>query len=290
MLPLLGLPLSIWIFGQLAVRMEPFMNNFSMSEAMGDLYGKTVQIISGITALIARTGYVAIQLKVMGIMLASLLHLDSGVLTIVSAIIVLVYTTFGGIRSVTFTDIIQFLAFGIIIPILALAIWNGIQDPTQVARTLVSNPNFDFKTVVGWTPRFMSTVGLMLVWLIPGYFPEMFQWVVMAKDVHQAKHAFTYAAGIFLLMFLLQGWIGILLLADNPGIAPNQVVPYLIKHHVHTGLRGLLGVGILALAMSKAASVLNACSVVFANDVVKPLLGRTRGRSSPPGYLPCFWA
>ena len=280
LLPLLGLPLSIWLSGQfLALRMGPFMNNLSVAEAMGDMYGKGVRVITSITAIMAKIGFTAIQFQVIGRLFSSLLHLDSSMLTIIAAGIVLVYTSFGGVRSVTFTDVLQFFTFGLIIPILALSIWNGIQAPTQVTTTLTANPLFNLKTVVGCSPRFMASLGLFIYFAIPGYSsPELFQRVAMARNPQQAKHAFTYAAGIFLLLFLLQAWMGILLLTDHPGIAPKkEVIPYLITHYTYTGLRGLLGVGVIALAMSTADSVLNTCSVLFANDVVKPLAGKDKG-------------
>ena len=278
MLARLGLPLSVWLYGHLAVRMGEFMHNLSVAEAMGNLYGKGIRVFTAICSIIVAMGYVAIQFQVMGTLLSSLINLDPRVITAIAASIVLVYTTFGGVRSVTFTDVLQFFTFGLLIPILTLAIWNRMQSPAQQATaTLATHPLFDFKTVVSWTPEFMTTIGLFLYWAIPGYNPQAFQRIVMARDPQQAKRAFTYSAGIFLVLFILQAWMGILLLVDNPGIIPGKAVTYLIQHHVHTGLRGLLGVGIVALAMSTADSVLNASSVLFANDVVKPLADKDKG-------------
>ena len=276
---IVGLPLGLWLSGQLAVRMGEFLNNVSVAEAMGDMYGKTVQIITAISGIMAKIGYTAVQFKAISIMLSSLFNLESTGATLIAAGTVIVYSTLGGIRAVTFTDVLQFFTFGVIIPILALAIWNSVKDHTQVAATLASNPLFSFKEVVGWTPRFMSTLGLLLYFAIPGvYSPEIFQRIAMARDIRQVKHSLTYAAGIFLLIFLLTAWVGILLLADQPGLAPEQVVPYMIKHHTYTGLRGLLGVGVMASAMSTADSCLNTSSVMFANDIVKPLTGQTKGK------------
>ena len=272
----LGIPLTLWLYGQLAVRMGKFMNKLSVAEAMGSMYGKTVQLITAICAIMVATGSVAIQFQVMGILLTSILNLDSTVITIVATCITLFYTSLGGIRAVTLTDVLQFFTFFLII-ILAVSIWNNMQG-LQVAHTLANNPLFDLKAVVGWTPRFMATLGLFLYMGIPAYYPYGFQRVVMARDPQQAKQAFTYAAGIVLFIFMLQAWIGILLLADNPAIPPGQVIPYLIQHHASVGLRGMLGVGIIALAMSTADSAMNACSVVFANDLVKPLAGQDMGK------------
>ena len=275
----LGFPCNIWLCGQLAVLMGPFMNNVSVAEAMGDMYGKGIRIITSITAIVAKIGFTAIQFQVMGRLFSNWLNLESSTLTIVAAIIVLVYTSFGGVRSVTFTDVLQFFTFGLIIPILTLAIWNRMQGPAQqVAATLATNPLFDLKTVVGWNPKFMATLGLLTYFCIPGvYDPELFQRLAMARNTQQAKQASIYAAGIFLLLFILQAWMGILLLVDHPNMAPEEIIPHLIAHYTYTGLRGLLGVGVVALAMSTADSVLNACSVLFANDVIKPLAGKNQG-------------
>ena len=276
---IVGLPLGLWLSGQLAVRMGEFLNNVSVAEAMGDMYGKTVQIITAISGIIAKIGYTAVQFKAISIMLSSLFNLESTGAALIAASIVIAYSTLGGVRAVTFTDVLQFFTFGVIIPILALAIWNSVKNHTQVAATLASNPLFSFKEVVGWTPQFMSTLGLLLYFAIPGvYSPEIFQRIAMARDIRQVKHSLTYAAGIFLLIFLLTAWVSILLLADHPGLSPEQVVPYMIKQHTYTGLRGLLGVGVMALAMSTADSCLNASSVMFANDIVNPLTGQTKGK------------
>ena len=66
-------------------------------------------------------------------------------------------------------------------------------------------------------------------------------------------------------------WIGILLLVDQPGLAPSQVVPYIVNHYTYPGLKGLLGIGVISLAMSTADSELNACAVIIAHDIVSVL-------------------
>ncbi|NEJ83779.1 hypothetical protein GR268_45835, partial [Rhizobium leguminosarum] len=80
-----------------------------------------------------------------------------------------------------------------------------------------------------------------------------------------------YAVGLLLLIELFIIWIAILLLSDNPNLSTSQVVGYLIEKHTYTGLKGFLGVGIIALAMSSADSALNSCAVLVANDILPPL-------------------
>ena len=53
----LGLSIGLWLSGQLTGRMGEFLNNVSVAEAMGDMYGKTVQVITATSGIIAQIGY-----------------------------------------------------------------------------------------------------------------------------------------------------------------------------------------------------------------------------------------
>ncbi|XWN34679.1 MAG: hypothetical protein ROO73_03610 [Roseivirga sp.] len=139
-----------------------------------------------------------------------------------AASIVITYSSLGGIRAVTITDILQFFTFGTILPILALTIWNKVPSAAQVTVTLANNPHFDVKEVVGLHPEFLNALGLFFVFSIPGFGPDAFQRITMAKNTKQVKQAFTYAAGILLLIFLLTAWISVLLLAENSTLSSGQ--------------------------------------------------------------------
>ena len=109
---ILGLPMGLWLTGQLAVRMGEFLSNVSVAEAMRDLYGRTVQLITAMSGIMATTGGVAIQFQVISRILAILFNFESASATFIAASIVIVYSAFGGIRAVTFTDVLQFFTFG----------------------------------------------------------------------------------------------------------------------------------------------------------------------------------
>lgn len=46
---------------------------------------------------------------------------------------------------------------------------------------------------------------------------------------------------------------------------------YLIDHYSYPGLKGLIAVGIMAMAMSTADSILNTVTVLIINDIIKPV-------------------
>jgi Na+/proline symporter len=265
----------------LAPRMGEFLNNLSVAESMGDLYGKTVRIISAISGVIGRLGYIAVQLNVIVKVLTMLFEnntahpaffaaSDIGV-TVLAAIILILYSAFGGIRSVTLTDVFQFITFIIFIPILVLIIWNHLESPSQVIETLRNNPNFNFKNVIKWDKQFLSSLFLMLYVAIPTLTPPIFQRVVISKNTSQVKKSFTYAAFIDFFVCTLIAFLGVLLLTDNPHLDPTKLVNYILHEYTYTGFKGLVAIGIIAMSMSTADSDLNACAVTLVNDFIKPL-------------------
>jgi len=135
-----GDPLCFLIIGIFfAPRMGEFLGKLSIAEAMGDLYGKRIRIITAISGFIGSVGLIAIQLKMAGFIFEYALGLP-GVYGILSAtIVVTLYSTLGGIKSVTFTDVIQFFTFGTVIPLMAYVLLTSIDNIDIVTNTLANN-------------------------------------------------------------------------------------------------------------------------------------------------------
>ena len=129
----------------IAPRMGIFLGSLSIADALGKLYGNKVRFISAISSTFNCIGKVAAQFKVSATILQLFFGVSSFYATLASSIIIIIYSAFGGIRAVTFTDIIQFATFGSMIPIITLIIWGGFDSPDVVFYTLSENPLFNYK-------------------------------------------------------------------------------------------------------------------------------------------------
>ena len=146
--------------------MKEFLGSLSIAEAMGTLYGKHTRLITALVGFVLITTMVSIQFKIASTMLSHLLGISAAYTTIASAVVVIIYSSLGGIKSVTFTDIVQFFTFGSVIPLIALIVWSGIDDVDVVVTTLQSNPLFDMGILLDYnTPRFWSFLTLMLLFI-----------------------------------------------------------------------------------------------------------------------------
>lgn len=271
-IPALGEPLALIIIGYFLIpRMAEFLGDLSVADAMGNLYGKHVRIIVAISGIILCIGVVALQFKVGAAILGVFFWVSGFYATLLCAIIVTVYSAFGGIKAVTFTDIIQFFTFGTIIPIISLSIWGTLNDPYVAFTTLTENPLFDYKQVFDFSnDRFISTIFLLMFFLVPDFQPVFFQRIIMARNTIQGRNAFIIGGVVCLAMLLIISWVGILLLSDNPNLDPNNLLPYIISTYSYVGLKGLTAVGVMAIIMSSADSYINSAAVLFTNDILKP--------------------
>lgn len=263
--------ITFYFVGKIAARVGEFLNDLSVAEAIGSLYGPTVRLITALSGIIKSIGFVAVQFKASAVLLELLFGFEGTHATYLAAFIVILYSSFGGIKSVTFTDIVQFLVFGLFIPILALIIWRELKNPEDVIVTLKENPIFSFKELFTNPIALAICMGQIFFNVASGLKPAMFQRIVLARDVLQVRKAFNYAALVQIVIGFFFTWISILLVTADPNVPPEQLVHHLIEKYTYTGFKGFMAIGIMSMAMSTVDSCMNSAAVLFAHDLVKPL-------------------
>jgi Na+/proline symporter/signal transduction histidine kinase len=255
-----------------APRMHEFLGKISIAEAMQGMYGEKVQIVTSISGFIGTVGYIAVQFKVAGSLFEYCFGMDNSYGVLISALIVTLYSSLGGIRSVTFTDVIQLITFGTIIPTIAFFILSNMDSLDIVLDTLKHNESFKYNEVFDFTrPKSLYYLFLFLYMSTPIFNPPIFQRIAMAKSVSQVRKSFVIAGiGCFFLT-LIVFWISILVLSINPSLDPKDIIKYILTNYACIGLKGLTLAGIMAMVMSTADSYINSTAVIFIHDFCKPL-------------------
>lgn len=268
-----GDPLCFLLIGIFfAPRMGEFLGKLSIAEAMGDLYGQRIRVITAISGFIGSVGLIAIQLKMAGFIFEYALGLPSVYGIISATIVVTLYSTLGGIKSVTFTDVIQFFTFGTVIPLMAYVLLTSIDNIDIVTNTLTTNKLFDYKEVFNFSNELpIKQLFLFLLFIIVGFNPAIFQRVSMAKDTKQVGRAFIIASVVCLLLAIIINWIAVLTLSLNPSLNPNDVIKYVVYNSPYVGLKGAMLIGIMAMIMSTVDSFINCTAVLVVHDFCKPL-------------------
>ena len=264
-----GDALALLFIGRfLAGRAGEFLDNVSVAETMGKLYGKRARIITAIAGIAKAIGIVAVQFKVSAKVLGLLFGLQGTSAAFFAAGIVILYSTFGGIRAVTFTDAFQFITFGIFIPVLALVVWNSVKNSINFIGLFTTDPLFSLTELINSPTRWGACLSLMLFFAVSGMGPALFQRISMARNVKQAKNAFTNAFVLYMGIILFMVWLATLIRASRPNIEPGLLLSYVIDRYAYIGLKGGVTAGIMAMVMSTADSYINTASVLFTHDIV----------------------
>jgi Na+/proline symporter/signal transduction histidine kinase len=249
-------------------RMGEFMGSLSIAEVMGNLYGKTARLITAVSGILWCTGSIAVQFKVFGSLFNYFLGIPPNLAIVVAAVIVILYSSFGGIKAVTYTDILQFFTFGLIVPIITILIWNEFQSQGFNIDAILANPKFNYQSISSLNkPQLVSFILLILYFSIPGLGPTDFQRISMGSNIKQVKRAFLIAAILCIVIELTVAWIPVILSTLNPNIEPTHITSYIINNYTYTGLKGLIIVGVSAMTMSSADSFINSSSILFGYDL-----------------------
>lgn len=259
---------EILVARYIAPQMMRYPNAISVGDIMDEHYGKGARLFSGVFSLALCAGILGAQIGAMGYVFNLFLDVDRVWGVLIGCGIVIAYATVGGMRSVVWTDIIQFivLAFGI-----PMTLYFGLQHVGgwQAMQNNLPATHFTLPTeplaVIALLSLFMTfMLGETLV-------PPYLQRLLIGKSSKDVIRG-SLLSGLFSIpFFAITGLIGLVALAMQPSLDANLAMPYVIQQAVPPILQGIVAAAIVSIIMSSADSFLNSASIAFSNDIVRPL-------------------
>ncbi|OLS61650.1 sodium:solute symporter [Pseudomonas putida] len=184
--------------------------------------------------------------------------------------VVVVYSTIGGMWSLTLTDIVQFVikTVGLMFVLLPICLYRVGGWDQLVAKL----PEASFSlTTIGWD----TIITYFLIYffgILIGQ--DIWQRVFTARDENVAKYAGT-TAGIYCVIYgLVCAVIGMAAHVLLPDLGnANNAFAAIVKTALPDGIRGLVIAAALAAMMSTASAGLLAASTVLTEDLLPKLRG-----------------
>ena len=255
----------------IAPRMNAYQSAISVGDMMGMHYGNAAKVITGVFSVMVCAGILGAQVGSIGYIFNVFLGMKQIYGILIGCGIVITYSTFGGMRSVIYTDIIQFIVLSVGIP---LTLIFGVIKVGGITALTAAVPadHFAFPGGYGTTLAFVS---LFLTFVLgETLVPPYVQRLLLSKNTRHTRNG-TLWSGLFSIpFFAVTGAIGLVALALKPDLDPNLSMPFVINEVLPAGLRGVVMAGVISIVMSSADSFLNAASVSFTNDVLGPLTGQ----------------
>ena len=251
----------------LVPRMSEFLGDLSVADSMRKLYGSEVGLVTSFCGLLLCVGGMTMQIKILSSTFAYFSQIPINLSVVLCAVVMVVYSMSGGIRAVIFTDVMQFLTFMIVVPAMAIGLWYGLVNKTEInATSEIYKHAMSFKAISG-----ADYLTLAIYFLMPELAPAFFQRLTISRNTKQATDALKFSAVMYLVYIFIAAMTGIMLFVYQEGLAKDQIFPVLLDQFTYPGLKGLTFVAIIAMAMSTSDSHLNSFAVIFSHDVCKNL-------------------
>lgn len=263
---------GLYLFSYLAPILKR-MGIWSVPQALHLRYGRAFRVVAAVIIIIALVGIYGAQLIAFGVVVVSLLP-ESGVsyeqAVIVAAIIMVVYTTLGGLLAVAYTDLVQaiimIIAVGIILPVLVVMDMGG----PQVAINHLAPPAGDWlggMTVVYMLSIFLIDIPVSLLDV------SLWQRTGASKNVRHIQSGVRITAIAFVVWSFIVVSLGIFASHLLPGLedtpaGSDGAVPMLVIQYMPPVIKGLCLAALLAIIMSTADTVLLIGGTTMSWDIV----------------------
>ena len=262
--------LSLLFVGRLALRTSEFYGSFSVAEVLGRLYGRWVRTIAAIASILMCIASLAGQLRAVTAPLATILEVNANYLLLITASVVVSYSFFGGMRSVISTDLLQFLAMGLCLPLLLISLYT-IAQPDLVSFWTNSD-QLSLNTLWSGGGNYANMLGIIEVYFI-GLMPPLFHRLLLKRNVFKTQAAFRIAAFGFAYVIANVIMLGLFFAAAHQGLKTDNLLIFAAQHYNYPIIKALLALIISAMAISSADSYMSTGAVIFANDIARPLRG-----------------
>ncbi len=252
----------------IAPKLVRFPDAISVGDIMAVAYGKIGKVVTGLCALFLCTGIVGAQVGAMGIVFQVFYGIDRIWGIGIGCGIVILYTTFGGMRAVVTTDIVQFIILALGLPLVLIF---GVIHVGGIGALIAAVPA-DRLELPGAHYQWLGLIALVLLFMFgETLVPPYVQRLCIGRTVREAARGTLYSGLFSFPFFAISGLIGLVALAMQPTLDANLALPHVVVTVMPPVLKGLVIAAVISIVMSSANSYLNSASIALINDVLQPL-------------------
>jgi Na+/proline symporter/signal transduction histidine kinase len=243
-----------------------FDKNISMGDMVNYFYGKNIERVASIFICVASIGMTGAQMTVLAHFSMEFLGLDYASAVYVVCGMIVLYAAVGGIKSVTSTDVLQFIILIVVFPLITTTILNDAGGLNNVLRNTPEGYLSKISDI-----KFYDHLALMAFWIVPFHLFDnaVVQRFLMVRRNEKSLPKITMAfSGLKIMISLM----GILILFSSLLVFdvqhPREIMHRIINETFDVGLRGFIITGVIAVIMSTIDSFINATGVMIAHNIL----------------------
>ncbi|MDC0273298.1 MAG: sodium/solute symporter [Planctomycetaceae bacterium] len=296
---------------------------YTNAEYLEARYGPATRIISALIQIQYRTSMLGMMIWSTYLVLTRLVEISPMMawsLIILLVILAGIYTAWGGLKSVVWTDSAQGIVMIVASCVIFFVVWNavggwsGLEDKLATMKTVDGKSKSDLLHI----GKYRGDNGVISPWLIAlgwmiigsGYWTvnhTQTMRLMGTRSIRDMKLAALFGVTLSLPVMIVSACLGVLAHGIDPlptMETADELYPMLANQFLGPGLKGLVVAGVVAAVVSTFDSMGSALSAIFTRDVYARLIARDRsdahyvlvGRLATGGvlligfaYLPFIW-
>lgn len=265
-----GASLCLFLVGIFFARRFYNMNIITFCDFYRMRYGRVSEILSAVLIIPSYFSWIAAQLLAMGIVLKIVLGWSLLNCILLSSGVVILYTIWGGMWSVSITDFVQTILIVVGLIVVAVVLFNKTENPAALINSAPKGyfnffPEASFKNYVEYFVAWI-TIGL-------GSIPQqdVFQRVMSAKSANVSVKATLLSSFLYLTVALLPIIIGYMGVKLYPNLADQgqMIIPQMVLMHTETYVQILFFGALVSAILSTTSSAIMAPAAVLGENIVK---------------------
>ncbi|MEQ1805065.1 MAG: sodium:solute symporter family protein [Burkholderiaceae bacterium] len=267
------------------------MNLLTIGDFYKHRYGKSVEVLTSVAIVASYLGWTSAQMTALGLVIHVLsgAAIDLNTAILLGAGIVLVYTIFGGMWSVAFTDLFQTVIILIGLTLVAVVVGDLAGGASKVIAQAAAEGKFimfpaDMEAAGYWA---MASAFFAFAF---GSIPQqdVFQRMTSAKNEQTAVRGTLIGAAIYFCFAFVPIFIGYAALVAEPSLKelfasedPRQIqriLPDLVLSKMPLWTQIMFFGALLSAILSTASGALLAPTALFTENVLRPFVPKMGDR------------
>ncbi len=255
------------------------MGLLTIGDYYRERYNRTVEVVTSIAIVISYLGWVAAQIKALGLVFnvvtGGAVSVEFGM--VIGTAIVLTYTTFGGMFSVAMLDFVQMMVVMCGLLFIAWFIGDLVGGPAAVIAHAHEAGKLQFFPAEAKLSLWVPFIGAWMTMML-GSIPQqdVFQRITSAKNEKTAVRGSVLGGTLYFAFAFVPMFLAYAATLVNPAVFgelvktdAQLVLPQLILQHTPVWVQVIFFGALLSAIMSCSSATLLAPSVAFSENIVR---------------------
>ncbi|MCW5633851.1 MAG: sodium:solute symporter family protein [Rubrivivax sp.] len=284
-----GASVCLVIAALLFARLFYRLNLLTIGDFYKVRYGKGVEVLTSLSIVISYLGWTSAQMTAIGLVLhvlsGGVISINEGIM--IGAAVVLVYTIFGGMWSIAFTDLLQTLVIIIGLALVAYLVGDVAGGAGKVISQAAADGKFVFfpSDAAGW----WAMAGAFFAFAF-GSIPQqdVFQRMTSAKNEATAVRGTVIGAIVYFCFAFVPMFIAYSAVVADASVAKlfeaedareiQRILPDLVLGKMPLWAQVMFFGALLSAILSTSAGALLAPATLFSENVLRPFAPRMGDR------------